>query len=516
MKNLIQSLLKEKNLNKRRVEYLKRNWVRKNKISKLPLNSEILGNCTKDESKKLKSVLLTKPTRTLSGVSIIAIMPKPMGCPGNCTYCPTSKNAPKSYTGFEPSSLRAIRNKYNPYKTVTNRLTQLQKIGHDTSKNEVIVQGGTFPALPWKYQKEYIRGAFDGFNGKVSKTLAEAQKLNETTKNRVVGLTIETRPDWVFPKKFLELGCTRVEMGLQNTDDKILKKVNRGHTVKQFTDSVAELKSHAFKVLYHIMPGLPGSTFKSDLKMFKELFDDERFRPDMMKIYPTLVLKNTKLYKEWKAGEYKPINEEYMEKLLTEVMKMCPKWCRIMRVQRDIPAQFIEAGPVKSNIREIVDKSLDKSKEIRFREVGHVYQRTGKLPKKVEILEENYKASGGTEYFISAEDVEQDILLGFCRLRIQNDFGGARRSRAGEVDGGTGPSPAMIRELHVYGSVVPIGKYGDEVQHKGLGRKLMARAEEIAKKSGKKEIIVISGVGVREYYKMLGYEFKDWYMWKSL
>lgn len=493
MKPLIKLLTKEQKLTKNKVEKIKKAWARKYKRDLLPLNSEILAGCSKSQRAKLRKVLTTKPTRTLSGVSVVAIMAKPAPCPGSCIYCPKGDEAPQSYTGYEPAAMRARANQYNPYKQVTNRLNQLSSVGHSVEKNELIIMGGTFPSLPWGYQRTFVKKAFDGFNIFKSKSLEEAQKINETAERRVVGLTIETRPDFIYPKRFLELGCTRVELGIQSTDDKILKEVNRNHTIKTTAEATKNLKDSAFKILYHVMPGLPGSTFKSDADMFKTLFTDERFKPDMLKIYPCLIIQGTKLYDLWKAGKYKAIDEEYMLRLLKRVYKLCPKWVRIMRIQRDIPARFIKAGPLKSNLREIVMKDIPFSDEIRFREAGQVYLRKGELPDKIEILIEKYKASGGAEYFISAEDVEKDILLGFCRLRIIN-------------------KKAFVRELHVYGESLPIGKEG-KMQHAGWGRKLLGAAEVLAKNC--KELKVISGVGVREYYKKLGYKLKDYYMCKK-
>ncbi|MBD3247640.1 tRNA uridine(34) 5-carboxymethylaminomethyl modification radical SAM/GNAT enzyme Elp3 [Candidatus Pacearchaeota archaeon] len=503
MKQLIKTLLKEKDLSKRKVEELKKQWAKDHNKGKIPLNSEIYLACNESEKKKLRRLLVTKPTRTISGVSVIAAMIKPSECPGKCIYCPQGYEnkefvAPKSYTGYEPAAMRARLNDFDAYKQVTNRLKQLNNIGHSTEKNELIIMGGTLPAMPWKYQVEFVKGCFDGFNGKKSKTLLEAHKINETAKNRVIGMTLETRPDYVFPEKFLELGATRVELGVQTVYDSIFKKVKRGHGTKEVKEATKALKDNCFKVLYHMMPGLPGSTFEKDVAMFKKLFSDSNYKPDMLKIYPTLVIKGTALYDWWKQGKYVAINEKYMTRLLKEVYKIAPKWVRIMRVQRDIPAKFIEAGPVKSNLREVVLKNLKKSKEIRFREAGHSYLKKGKVAENVEILVEKYNASSGAEYFISAEDVKQDILLGFCRLRISKRKEG------------------MIRELHVYGNVEAIGKKGKDVQHRGFGRKLMERAEEIAMKKGKKEMIVISGIGVREYYRKLGYKLKGSYMFKSI
>ncbi len=497
MKNLIKELLSEENLTKAKVEGIKKKWAKKHNFRRIPLNSEIWQKCSKKEKEKLRKVLVTKPTRTISGVSVIAAMIKPSKCPGKCVYCPQGKEAPKSYTGYEPAAMRARLNKFNAYEQVKNRLNQLKAVGHNTDKNELIVMGGTLPAMPWKYQKDFVKECFEGFNGKKSKSLEAAQKINETAENRVIGLTIETRPDFVYPKKFLELGATRVEIGVQTVYDRIFRKVQRGHGTREVKKATKNLKENCFKVLYHLMPGLPESSFKKDVAMFKKIFCNPDYKPDMIKIYPTLVIKGTELYDWWKSGKYKPIDEEYMKNLLKKVYKMAPKWVRIMRVQRDIPARFIEAGPVKSNLREIVMQEIKSSKEIRFREAGHAYSRERKVPEKVEILVEKYRASKGKEYFISAEDVKKDILLGFCRLRI------SKRKEA------------MVRELHVYGTSAQIGKAG-KVQHHGIGKKLMVRAEEIAREKGKKEIIVISGIGVREYYKKLGYKLKDRYMHKVL
>lgn len=490
------------------IEKAKKKLAKKYELSKLPQNSRILNYAS---SEKAKGLLTTKPTRTISGVSVIAVMLKPHECPGNCIYCPKGAEAPQSYTGYEPAALRGRLNDYDPYKQVKNRLAQLQDVGHPTDKNELIIMGGTFPALDWSYQKQFVKRAFDAFNGKKAKNLKEAQKINETAENRVIGLTIETRPDYVNPDRLLKLGATRVELGIESIYDEVLKKVNRGHGVKTTINSVRKLKDTSYKLLYHVMPGLPGSSFEKDVNMFRELFTNPNFKPDMLKIYPTLVVKGTKLYEMWKKGQYTPIDEEYMKNLLFEIHKMAPKWVRIHRVQRDIPAKFIEAGPKKSNLREIVEKEIVKrgveSQEIRFREAGHKLWKRGEEPSKGEIMIEKYKASKGTEYFISVEDKDKNILLGFCRLRIPSQYNLRK-----EINENT----ALVRELHVYGSSAAIGNKG-KIQHKGWGRKLIKKAEEIAKGEGKSEMIIISGIGVREYYrKKLDYELKGPYIWKKI
>ena len=497
LKALVKLILKENNPTRQKIEALKKKWAKEFKENKLPLNSEILNSASKNEREKLLKLLVTKPTRTISGVSIIAIMAKPADCPGKCLYCPKGSQAPQSYTGFEPAAMRARLNDFDPYRQVKNRLDQLNSVGHLTEKNELIIMGGTFPALDWEYQQWFVKRAFDAFNGSDSRTLEEAQRKNETAKYRVIGLTIETRPDFVDVKKLLQLGCTRIELGVQTTYAEILSKLKRGHSIQAVTSATKELKDAGFKVLYHIMPGLPGSNYKKDQNMFKTIFSNEKFKPDMLKIYPTLVISGTKLFDLWKQKKYLPVDEDYMLKLLADVYKICPPWIRIMRVQRDIPAEHIIAGPRKSNLREIVISKLKKSNEIRFREAGHAYLRENKIPENVKINITKYSASGGTEFFIAAEDKKQNILLGFLRLRLNKG------------------KSAFVRELHVFGESVPIGEKG-KIQHAGWGKKLLEAAEKICKKSKKSELNIISGIGVREYYKKLGYQLKNYYMSKSI
>jgi elongator complex protein 3 len=497
LKELAEQLKKEPKLTKAKIENIKRDWAKKHNLGRIPLNSEIQKYAPELD------ILKTKPVRTLSGVSVIAVMTAPLPCPGKCIYCPSSDIAPKSYTGHEPSAMRSRLNDFDPYKTVKNRLKQLKETGHTTEKNEVIIQGGTFPALPKEYQYNFVKRIYDAFNDKESSDLKEAQKINEIAKHRVIGLTIETRPDWIDTNQFLEFGATRVELGVQTTSDEILKKIKRGHDIKTTIKAFRELKNAAFKINAHMMPGLPGSTFESDVKMFRELFTNPDFKPDMIKIYPTLVMEGTELYDLWKLGKYKPIDEQYMIDLLAEVYKMVPPWIRIMRIQRDIPKTFIKAGPTKSNLRELAENALKykniQPKEIRFREIGHTYIRTKKLPEKIEIKTLEYEASEGKEIFISAEDVKNNILIGFARLRFPNNS-----------------NLALLRELHVYGEQTPIGEKGN-IQHKGYGSKLMEKAEQISKSNNKSKISVIAGVGVRQYYiKKLDYKQDGYYVSKEL
>ncbi|MBC7081758.1 MAG: tRNA uridine(34) 5-carboxymethylaminomethyl modification radical SAM/GNAT enzyme Elp3 [Thermoplasmatales archaeon] len=464
----------------------------------VPQNSEILP-FVKDE--KIKEILIRKPVRTISGVAIVAVMASPFHCPhGRCLPCPGNPpESAQSYTGYEPASLRARRNDYDPYLQVKDRLRQFSCIGHPSDKIELIVMGGTFPARDFLYQEWFIKRCYDAMNEINSTSLEEAKKINEKAKHRCVGLTIETRPDWCrlqHVEKMLEFGTTRVELGVQILDDKILYEINRGHTVKDVMDATRILKNAGFKVCYHIMPGLPSSNRENDIECFRKIFIDERFRPDMLKIYPTLVVKPSKLYEKWERGEYKAIREEEAIDIISEMKKYVPEWVRIQRIERDIPSYLVEDGVKKSNLRELVQQRLQEEgarcrcircREIRDRKVDDF-----------ELRRRDYIASDGREIFLSIENGEMDLIIAYCRLRIANNF-------------------AIVRELKVHGSMVEIGKRNDEKwQHKGFGKILIDKAEEIASKSKKERIFVLSGVGAKEYYSKLGYSDDGFYMSKNL
>lgn len=456
-----------------------------------------------------------KPSRILSGVTIVAVMTKPYSCPhGKCAYCPGGPEVgtPQSYYGEEPALMRALRVNYDPYEQVRARLDQYTSLGYRPSKVDVIVMGGTFTALPDWYQEWFITSVFEAFNrypaDKPEKlpSLEEAHLRNETANIRVVGLTFETRPDQIGERsidRMLYLGGTRVELGVQSIYDDVLRIVERGHTVKETIKATQLLKDSGFKVVYHIMPGLPGSDFQRDLDMVKELFSNEDFMPDMLKIYPTLVVKGTKLYEWWVRGEYKALSDDEAVELISEMYRYIPKWVRIMRIQRDLPAKYIEAGPKKGNLRELVEaRALSKGikiNEIRFREVGRSSLYRGKKLAEVELLVTEYEASNGVEVFISAEDIANDVLIGLLRLRIPSD-----KAFRPEIDSKT----AIVRELHVYGPQLPVGEKPSphDTQHVGVGAKLLRKAEELAlSKYDRHKILILSGVGVREYYRRLGY-----------
>jgi elongator complex protein 3 len=463
-------------------------------------------------STALEKILLSRAIRTQSGVAVVAVLTKPYPCPGKCIYCPSEKNMPKSYLSNEPAVMRAIASRFDPYRQVQSRLRSLELNGHQTDKIELIVMGGTFSFLPKDYQKKFIAECFRAANDYPQKLKVKSEKLkaleiklqyeqkrNEGAKHRIIGLTLETRPDFINEKEimnFRNLGCTRVELGVQSIFNKVLKTNKRGHEIEASIEATKLLKDAGFKINYHMMPGLPGSTAASDFKMFKELFANQAFRPDMLKIYPTVVLKNSQLYKIWKNGLYKPFSNKNFEKLVLKIKnEAIPEYVRISRLVRDVPTSSIVSGPTVSNLRQII---IPKSKCqcIRCREVRAGY----KIKEKIVLDRIDYNASNGKEIFLQYVSPDRKKLFALLRLRI------------------TSKNTAIIREVHTYGKMAKINTQDSKSpQHIGLGKKLIKEAERIAKKEfGLSRILVISGVGVRGYYKKLGYRLKDTYMVKSL
>lgn len=466
------------------LERRKKQLCKKHGVKRTPTNAEILSRADFETP-----LLLTKPTRSLSGVSVVAIMTSPQQCPGKCIYCPRGEAA-QSYTGYEPAAMRAKQNDFDAFKQTMNRLEQLSESGHPTDKIEVIIMGATFTAMPKDYQIEFVLGMFNALNGKESPTLEEAHKINETAKHRCIGLTFEIRPDYCSDeeiKQMLSFGATRVELGVQTVFDDVYEKVNRGHTVQDVVDATKRLKNAGLKVSYHLMPGLPGSTKEKDIEMFKTVFTDDRFKPDMIKIYPCLLAKrefydNDEVYKLYNSGEWKPLTNEEAVSIIAEAKKYFPYWVRVMRIQRDIPAPYIEAGVTAGNLRELVQQKLkEPCKCIRCREIGRVDETAE--PK---LVWREYNASGGKEIFFSIET--DKALFGFLRLRGN-----------------------MVRELHVYGPEAKIGEKG-KIQHTGIGKTLLSAAE----KEATNKISIISGVGAREYYRRFGYSLEAPYMVKYL
>lgn len=484
-------------------------------LDRIPKNEHIIRYL--QDSHYYRHLLMVKPAKTASGVAVIAVMPKPYACPhGRCIYCPGGLefNTPLSYTGTEPATKVAQRFSYDAYEQVRSKMEQLQSRGHDLGKTEVVIVGGTFPFMPADYQRHFAKSCYDALNGEKSSTLRQAIACNETAENRCVGFTVETKPDYCKESHIdlmLELGVTRIEIGVQSLNNKIYKLVNRGHTLDDVVHAFKIARDAGYKIVAHMMPGLPGSSPKKDTEDFRRLFEDDSFKPDMLKIYPTLVLKHTGLYNMHKNGKYLAYSEDELINIIVEVKKMVPEWVRIMRVQREIESKDIIAGPKSGNLRQIVLKNLRQQgytcRCIRCRETG--LQRRYPSEKEVELRRIDYNASGGREIFLSYESKGGgDTILGFLRMRK------VAKPHRDELD-----SSAVVRELHIYGQVINIGRSdsGDSYQHRGLGMKLLQEAEHISKEElGVNKIAVISAVGTRQYYKKLGYRQDGPYVSKVL
>ena len=523
-------------------------------------------------NKNIENLLITKNIRTLSGVAVVAVLTKPYACPGTCVYCPTEKDMPKSYLSNEPAVMRAILTDFHPYRQVAARLKSLEATGHKTDKIELIIMGGTFSYFPKQYQTWFVKECFRACNeinscwlhsgdspvepeckpsakrlhspaglwsqryfSEKNYTLQKLQKANEKSKHRIIGLTLETRPDYIDAKEIIrmrKLGATRVELGVQSIYDDVLKLNKRGHTVAATIKATRLLKEAGFKINYHMMPDLPGSNYKKDLAMFKELFSNPDFQPDMLKIYPCVVVKNSPIYRWWKNGKYKPYFDKKLIELLAEIKKAVPYYVRITRLIRDIPSTSIVAGNKVSNLRQVLKKKSEEEnwrcKCIRCREVRNNNILPDKRGWGVKLFRQDYNASDGKEIFLSFEDKERKSLYSLLRLRINSGVHSLEcnndstyRLKSGlqhSNDLSVLNNAAIIREVHTYGQMMPIkSKSKKSPQHIGLGKKLILEAERIAREEfNLKKIAVISGVGVRDYYRKLGYKLEDGYMVKNL
>ncbi|WP_121821372.1 tRNA uridine(34) 5-carboxymethylaminomethyl modification radical SAM/GNAT enzyme Elp3 [Halostella salina] len=502
---------------------------------KVPKNSEILDYAPQERREELEAVLMRKPVRTASGVSPVAIMTSPHNCPhGKCLYCPggpsSEFSSSQSYTGHEPAAARGVQNDYDPYGQVRLRLEQLREIGHPVDKVELILMGGTMTARSHDYQEWFVKRALQAlneFDADKEPEPAEDESFaqdpdeydfeyledviarNETADVRNIGTTFETKPDWCDQEqinRMLRLGGTKVEVGVQTTFERINREMHRGHGAQASIDANRRLRDAAFKVGFHMMPGQPGMTKEMCLEDFRRLFEDEKWRPDYLKIYPTLVVRGTRTYDMWHDDEYEPLGNDEAAELVAEIKSMIPKYTRLQRVQRDIPADFIDAGVWKSNLRQLARQRMDEHGWtcdcIRCSEVGM----NDEVPESVELDIMEYEAAGGTELFISYEDPDNDLLVGFCRLRFP---GNPQRAELRDA--------ALVRELHVYGPMVEVGDESHDWQHKGYGRKLLRKAEELAADAGYGKLSVISGIGAREYYReKLGYYQDGPYVSKRL
>lgn len=486
-------------------------------LSTMPRNEHIIDYLPANS--RYRKILMVKPAKTASGVAVIAVMPKPYECPhGKCIYCPggIEFNTPLSYTGTEPATKAAQKFQFDPYEQVSSKMRQLQARGHDTGKSELVIVGGTFPFMPEGYQREFAKSCYDALNGSRSASLQEAMAANERAQNRCVGFTVETKPDYCKERHvnlMLELGVTRVEIGVQSLDNNVYRLVNRGHTPGDVVDSFRIARDSGYKIVAHMMPGLPGSSPDRDIADFRRLFADEAFKPDMLKVYPTLVLENTGLYQLYNSGKYRAYSDDDLVNVIVEMKKMVPRYVRIMRVQREIESDDIVAGPKSGNLRQIVLARLKKDGYacncIRCREAG--LQKQYPAEDDVILNREDYIASGGREIFLSYESTDGRTILGFLRLRKVD------RPHRQELQN---PVTAIVRELHVYGQALAVGLDADSssCQHRGYGMKLMHEAERIARDElGAGKIAVISAVGTREYYKTrLGYRQDGPYVSKVL
>jgi elongator complex protein 3 len=581
IKEFFEELEKKPDINKEEIAKLKIRLCKKHHIKKIPTDIEISIIAPDDLSEKWRLTLQTKPNRSLSGVTPVAIMTSPHPCPhGKCTMCPGGLSSPwgdkpQSYTGAEPATMRGERANWDAYLQVFNRLEQYIVTGHVIDKVDLIVMGGTFTARDKKYQNSFIAYALKAMNDfselffdkdnnllidkfkeffelpgnihtsertiriqqKILKIknknlppeenrsvdfkdeLLVEQKRNEKTVVRCIGLTIETRPDWGFEREgnnMLEQGCTRVELGIQSVFDDALESVKRGHSVSDNKKSIRILKDLGFKLNFHMMLGLPvingvselPDRNKSDSEGLKKLFTDPDFRPDMIKLYPLMVMPGTYLAMQYEKGEFTPMSTEEAVEVISEFLPTVPNYCRVMRVQRDIPTSRTIAGVDKTNLRQFIDRALEKkgleANDIRARESRR--KKIVNEPRyELNVLE--YEASGGREFFISIDDVANNAIIGFCRLRFPSQ----------ELRSEITPSSALIRELHVYGPSTRIG-FDDEksTQHKGFGKQLLKKAEDICIAHKKNKLLVISGIGVREYYRNLGYVSDGPYVSKRL
>jgi elongator complex protein 3 len=506
------------------LEAAKREACSRHSSPKVPQNTDLLQFAPDGRREEVREVVRRKPVRTASGVSPVAIMTSPHTCPhGKCLYCPggpaSEFDSAQSYTGHEPAAARGVQNDYDPYGQVRLRLEQLRHIGHPVGKVELILMGGTMTARSHDYQEWFVKRALQAMNEYDTSSrpapaegesfaqdpgaygfeyLEDVVARNERSDVRCIGITFETKPDWCDTEqvdRMLRLGGTKVEVGVQTTYERINREMHRGHGVQASLDANRRLRDAGFKVGFHMMPGQPGMSREMCREDFRELFGDPRWRPDYLKIYPTLVVRGTRVYDSWRRGEFDPLDNEAATELVADVMGMVPEYTRLQRVQRDIPADFIDAGVWKSNLRQLAQQRADERgidvRDIRAREVG--MNEADPDPDRVELHRREYEAAGGTEHFLSFEDPAEDLLVGFCRLRFPGSV--VRRELA---------DAAVLRELHVYGSATPVGDDGDW-QHQGYGRRLLREAEAVARAAGYGKLAVISGIGAREYYRSQGY-----------
>jgi elongator complex protein 3 len=463
----------------------------------------------------LQRLIRKRKVRTLSGVSVLTVLTKPYPCPGKCVFCPTEPGMPKSYLSNEPGAMRAVLDDFHPRDQVVTRLDSLTKQGHETEKIEMIVLGGTFSAYQRRYQTAYIRALFNACNDAPGRSLKQAHINNETSRHKIIGLSLETRPDHITHdelRHMRKLGCTKVQIGVQHINNEVLALNKRGEVIEDTVRAMQLMKDAGLKIATHLMPNLPGSTPEMDINMLQTFFTDPAFKPDHLKLYPCVVTPYSELEEWWKEGRFHAYSDEVLMNILVEMKKIIPDYVRIERLFRDIPGESILEGSQKTNMRQLLQDQMKisgvKCRCIRCREIkGDSYD-----PDQTELRVLEYDSSGGKEFFISFNDAARDRICSLLRLRFPSQFFTGEKHFIPELQGA-----ALVREVHSYGAQVKVGeRNGQASQHSGLGRRMLEEAERMAKEAGFNRLAVIAGVGTRNYYRKWGYELEGTYMLKSL
>ncbi|KAK0522697.1 Elongator subunit [Tilletia horrida] len=508
---------------------LRSDACKKHGYAGMPRLTDIINAVPDSHRKLLVPALKAKPVRGASGIAVVAVMCKPHRCPhiamtGNvCVYCPGGPDSDfeystQSYTGYEPTSMRAIRARYDPYEQSTGRVKQLRELGHSVDKVEYIIMGGTFMSLAEDYRNSFIAQLHNALSGYTGLDVDEAVKFSERAQTKCIGITIETRPDYCLRphlSQMLRYGCTRLEIGVQSVYEDVARDTNRGHTVKAVCETFHLAKDAGYKIVAHMMPDLPNIGYERDIEQFKEYFENPAFRSDGLKIYPTLVIRGTGLYELWRTGRYKNYTPSFLVDVVARILALVPPWTRVYRVQRDIPMPLVSSGVENGNLRELALQRMrdfgTTCRDVRYREVGIHEIHTRVRPSEVELVRRDYTANGGWETFLAYEDPEKDILVALLRLRKCSALGTFRPEL-------TRVQTSIVRELHTYGGAVPVhSRDPTKFQHQGFGMLLMEEAERIAREEhGSQKIAVISGVGTRDYYRKMGYELDGPYMTKMI
>lgn len=496
----------------------------------MPRLTDILAAIPEQYRKALTPVLKAKPIRSASGIAVVALMSKPHRCPhisltGNvCVYCPGGPDSDfeystQSYTGYEPTSMRAIRARYDPFEQSRSRIQQLKELGHSVDKVEFIVMGGTFMSLSEDYRNNFIAQLHNSLSGHSTSDVDEAVRYSERAKTKAIGITIETRPDYCLKphlSQMLRYGCTRLEIGVQSVYEDVARDTNRGHTVKATCETFHLAKDAGYKIVAHMMPNLMNVDAERDIAQFIEFFENPDYRTDGLKLYPTLVIRGTGLYELWRTGRYKSYTPSFLIDLTARILALVPPWTRVYRVQRDIPMPLVSSGVEHGNLHQLAEERVRdfglECRDVRSREVG-IHEIKDKVrPTQIELVRRDYTANGGWETFLSYEDPQTDVLVALLRLRKCSE---EQTYRPELLEAG---QTSLVRELHTYGSSVPIHSRDPTLfQHQGFGTLLMEQAERIARyEHGSKKLAVISGVGTRDYYRRMGYFLDGPYMSKIL